>query len=527
MNRLLQSLVACVVLSSCGTADQFKGESGSGDVKKSSAAAPGKNTVAQKDLNTPDENRPAVGRPSVSQRPLDDYPASSVGDALTLRQLLAAQNVGPLTDDQFRKHSPAKVKLGQLLFFDRILSGNKTTSCASCHLFDRGSSDNFAMNIDAATRGMVRRSLNPKSTDFVPRNTTAISNIGHKSFTAMFHDSRVAVDGQHPSGFSTPAGDLTPHGLDSVVAAQALFPLLTDIEMLGEAGENELAGLESPTAIWNGLLRRVMAYPEYRSLFYDAYPLERSYGIQHLANAIAAFEETVFRADHSQFDAFLRGSDRSMSPMQLQGAILFYGKSQCSNCHAGALQASNQHFAIAIPQFGPGKGHGINGLEDFGRGGITGRAEDMYKFRVPSLRNIVLSAPYGHNGAFTQLDTYIRHYRNPVASMTNWNPAQVRLPTAKFPTDFFTAALNPAIRANLAQANQIPGIPIDDQELQALKSFMTALTDDRFNSRSVRPLRVPSGKRDFLGLVPNFDFPLNRQSIFTMIPADLNMGFFD
>lgn len=493
MNRLLPLTLAAFLplMPACGTSNKFKEASGSGDAQKSSS-------ISQKELAKPVDDRPAV-----SQRPLDDQLLNSGGDALALRQLLAAQKVSPLTDDQFRRHSPAKVKLGQLLFFDRILSGNMTTSCSSCHLFNRGSSDNLAMTIDAATRGVVRRLLNPKTTDFIPRNTIAISNLGHKSFVAMFHDSRVAVDGGHRSGFSTPAGDRTPPGLDSVVAAQALFPLLSDKEMLGEAGENELAGLKSSTAIWNGLLRRVMSYREYRELFYDAYPLARSYGIQHLANAIAAFEETVFRSDRSQFDAFLRGNDQAMSPSQLQGAILFYGNNKCSGCHAGALQTSNRHFAIAIPQFGPGKGHGINGLEDFGRGGVTGKPEDMYKFRVPSLRNIVLSAPYGHNGAFTKLGSYIRHYRNPVASMTNWNPAQVIVPTRKYPPNFFAAWLNPEIRANLTRANQIPGIAISDYDLQALKSFMTALTDDRFNNRSVRPIRVPSGRRDYLGLVPN------------------------
>ena len=510
LGKHLVLILPTVFIVACGNGESTK-QTGSGDAQK--------NSPVQSVVNTPVQSKPDV-------EDIDEvFPLSPQE---TLRSLLSAQNIKPIANADFRKHSEAKVRLGQMLFFDRILSGNKTTSCATCHVADRGTSDSFALPIDPASRGFIRRLVKPSTADFVPRNTIGLSNIGHKTFKAMFHDSRVEVDVNDPSGFSTPAGPDTPHGLDSVVAAQSLFPLLSENEMLGAPGENDLSSLESSKAIWSRILRRVLSYREYRHMFHQAYPMlnPANYGIEHLANAIAAYEETAFRSDKSRFDSFLKGNDRAMSPLQLKGALVFYTNNRCSGCHAGVLQTNNAHFAIGIPQFGPGKGHGIDGLEDFGRGAITGKTEDMYKFRVPSLRNVALSAPYGHTGAYTKIESYIKHYRNPAEGLNAWDPMQVQLQTKKLPRGFFEAWKNPEIRQNLIDANQIPGIPLSDADVQALVAFMSALNDDSFARGPSRPVRVPSGKRDFIGFLSNLNISLHDQIRFNL-PLDLDIKFFD
>jgi cytochrome c peroxidase len=515
LNQIVSKYVAFTFLATfavaCGNKEETK-HSGSGDAQK--------NSPVQSEIESPVQTKPDV-------KPNPEIP-QPLSPQENLRSLLAAQNIKPIENADFRQHSEAKVRLGQVLFFDRILSGNRTVSCATCHIANRGSVDHFALPIDPASRGLVRRLNRPSTANFVPRNTIGLSNIGHKSFKAMFHDSRVALDPAAPSGFSTPAGAETPLGLDSVVAAQALFPLLSDVEMLGAPGENDLADLTSPTEIWSGILDRVLSYREYRNLFFQAYPLQdpSAFGIEHLANAIAAFEETAFRSDKSRFDSFLNGNNQSLNPLQLKGATLFYANNRCSGCHSGVLQTNNAHFAIGIPQFGPGKGHGIEGLEDFGRGAVTGKAEDMYKFRVPSLRNVALSAPYGHTGAYTKIESYIKHYRDPVAGLNNWDPTQVQIQPKRFPRDFFEAWQNPVARQNLIKANQIPGIPMTDDEVVALSAFMGALTDDSFDIERLRPTHVPSGKRDFLGFLSELNQTLNEQ-IRMNLPLDLDISFFD
>jgi cytochrome c peroxidase len=99
---------------------------------------------------------------------------------------------------------------------------------------------------------------------------------------------------------------------------------------------------------------------------------------------------------------------------------LFCGEAGCSRCHSGKFQTDHQFHAIAMPQIRPGKGDGANGsywratghksfLEDFGRGRVTVRPEDNYRFRTPSLRNVFLAGPRGHDGAYGSLEEVVRH----------------------------------------------------------------------------------------------------------------------
>jgi cytochrome c peroxidase len=137
------------------------------------------------------------------------------------------------------------------------------------------------------------------------------------------------------------------------------------------------------------------AIPAYVDLFEEAFP-DRVTSADDVtmvlaANAIAAFEATAFRADNSPFDRYLRTGE-GLSPEAEHGMRLFYGTAQCSTCHAGAFQTDHSFHAIAMPQIGPGKADGADAtywretgqrafLEDFGRGRVTQRPDDMYKFR--------------------------------------------------------------------------------------------------------------------------------------------------
>ena len=87
----------------------------------------------------------------------------------------------------------------------------------------------------------------------------------------------------------------------------------------------------------------------------------------------------------------------------------------------------------AQPQIGPGKGHNSEGYddgrEDFGREAVTGNVNDRFRFRTPTLRNVALTAPYGHAGAFDTLEAMVRHHQSPVDSLFNCNISQVRMPS--------------------------------------------------------------------------------------------------
>lgn len=425
-----------------------------------------------------------------------------------------SQEPMPVTDkDYYSVHSSAKVELGKVLFYDKVLSGNRNISCATCHHSLTGTGDGLALPVGEGGKGLgVTRDTGNGSDaihERVPRNAPHIFNLGAKEFTVMFHDGRVAVNNSLPSGFTSPAGDQLPLGLDNVLAAQAMFPVTSATEMAGRVDENPVAdaaavgNLAGENGVWDLLAQRLRAIPEYVALFQDAYPgkINTANDIQFkdAANAIAAFEATVWRADNSRFDQYLRGDHDVLSIQEKKGLRLFYGKANCSNCHSGKFQTDQSFHAIAMPQIGPGKGHNSDGYddgqEDFGREAVTGNVNDRFKFRTPSLRNVALTAPYGHAGAYDTLEAVIRHHFSPVDSLFNYDTSQVRMPTRADLDELDFEVMNDDWRLEqIAQRNELASVDLDEQEFAELISFLHTLTDYSFlDDRRNVPNRVPSG----------------------------------
>ena len=144
--------------------------------------------------------------------------------ALAIGALLVRESAGegappllpaPVVDADYHNAgnpSAAKVEVGRLLFFDKILSGNRNISCATCHHPRHGSSDGVALGFGEGARGLGPQ-RRPGSTidssvhERVPRNSPALFNLGAREYTRMFHDGRVEVDtnGYYESGFVSPA----------------------------------------------------------------------------------------------------------------------------------------------------------------------------------------------------------------------------------------------------------------------------------------------------------------------------------
>ncbi len=441
---------------------------------------------------------------------------------------------------------PAKVELGRVLFFDKILSGNKNIACATCHHPSFASADGVALPLGEGPSGLgpERRpgaSKREAVHDRVPRNSPALFNLGAREFTRLFHDGRVEVDsaGYYAGGFITPAKWKLPRGLDNVLAAQAMFPVGSPSEMAGQKGENSIAdaaslnNLAGPGGVWEQLAERLRAIPEYVALFRAAYP-ERVRAAEDItyvlaANAIAAFESRAFRADDSPFDRYLRGDANALDARAQRGMQLFYGKANCSSCHAGTFQTDHDFHAIAMPQIGPGKSDGADAdywratglkafLEDFGRGRVTVRNEDAYKFRTPSLRNVALTGPWGHDGAYQTLEDVVRHHLDPVQALNDYVAAEGTLPpldrvletTADGPrlehrwlSEQRLAAFlerdtwvqrHPTLRGRIAAANELDPVDLSEAEVQDLLAFLESLTDPASRDLTgVIPERVPSG----------------------------------
>ena len=438
--------------------------------------------------------------PLLGERPRDDDDDDGVG-----------RLPAPARDADFHQPTAALVELGRMLFFDKELSGNRNISCATCHSPLIATGDGLSINIGTGGRGLsvLRDAGAFPPTNFDPqsrgaRNMTPLFNLGHREFVKLFWDGRIQVDPSLPQGFATPAGEDLPFGFDNVLAALSVFAETDRQEMTGEPGTNELAdaALGHPQiGVWDGLVARLGNIPEYVSLFTAAFPEVNfdptEISIVQVGNAIGAFQGAAFRSDNSPFDRFLRGERLAMGLAAMRGARTFYGRAGCSSCHSGVFQTDHSFHAIAMPQVGPGFGDGPAGNEDFGREGFTGDPADRYRFRTPSLRNVALTGPWGHDGAFNSLRGVVEHHFDPVASLLGYDPSQVVLPPRPdLDALDFVAFNDPAITAAIIGANELEPLdpPLSQRRVDDLIDFLHALTDPAAGDlRHVVPQRVPSG----------------------------------
>ncbi|MBO9436956.1 cytochrome-c peroxidase [Ruegeria sp. R13_0] len=448
----------------------------------------------------------------------------------------------PLTDQDFLYDGAPEqslVELGRNLFFDPILSGNRNISCGTCHDPAFGSGDGLALGIGegGSGAGPQRVTVGPV-TGRVPRNAQPLWNIGARSYVSLFHDGRVeALNPADPTGtIRNPAGTDLLNDLSGPLAAQAFFPVTSPIEMAGQYGENLIADAahhEDRRQIWENLAQRVAGVAEYLEMIRAAFPEitgAEDVDYSHIAEALAAFQTTAFRSDESPFDAVLRSRNLSLiSPDAQAGLRLFYGAAGCANCHSGPLLTDHRFHAIAVPQIGPGKGHGGDmtylrktGLpgrtEDEGRYRVTGDPADLFAFRTPSLRNVFLTGPWGHNGVFASLEDMVRHHIDPKESFADFDPMDVSLPNLDHVQRLVSrgSALefgpledtrrdafdlrdgwvmsSPALRDRIVAANSLSPIVLKDEEIGQLVAFLGSLTDPSAVNRSeMIPSDLPSG----------------------------------
>jgi len=395
----------------------------------------------------------------------------------------------------------AQVRLGQSLFYDPILSGNRTLSCATCHHPKFATTDGLSLSIGDGGVGLgPARTFDPDNPpeQRIGRNAPALFNLGADQFTALFYDGRIQADPSRPSGIRTPLGEDMVRGFASVLAVQVMFPVLSGDEMAGHYSENDVAQavrrgmLTGPDGAWAILSRRVADIPAYRADF-DQIIGPRDIVFTDIANMIAAFVAFEWRADNSPFDALLR--DATPLPAQaVRGMTLFYGKAGCSTCHAGQFQSDQQFHAIAMPQIGPGKAARFESHNrDVGRMRVTGDAADAYRFRTPSLRNVTETAPYGHAGTYATLDAVVRHHLDPLGSLSRYDPTQAVLTKPSFDSDFKLLG-NPDDIAAIAAANTLQPVSLSEAEIADLLAFLGALSDPAsLKGRLGVPATVPSG----------------------------------
>lgn len=441
--------------------------------------------------------------PALSPRP--KRRATGMAHPVTATRLLDLPP--PLQDASFREVDEPLAKIGHLLFFDPILSGNRDISCAVCHHPQLASGDGVSLGFGTGARGLgpERQPAGEHAASRrIPRNAPPLWNLGAHEIRMFFHDGRVELDPDMPGARLTPQGPLDYMNFDSLLAVQAMFPILSHEEMAGRPGENPVADavydarIHGDEGAWAILAARVDAIPAYRAAFAAWRGQDDSVQMDDIANAIAAFIEAEFRADHSPFDQYLREL-AAMSSEAGEGMRLFYGKANCASCHSGSLLSDQQFHAMGQPPIGPGKERVDDEYtRDIGRAGVTLDEADSFAFRTPMLRNVMQSGPWGHAGAFSDIRAFLRHHLDPVAGLVAYQP-QAILPALDAGEDDYAAARNAKLLALISQAAtrsmaQRPFVILQDDEIDQLVAFLNALTDPTaLTGRMGPPHAVPSG----------------------------------
>jgi cytochrome c peroxidase len=291
------------------------------------------------------------------------------------RQMLAVENVQPLVavNDPLNNRGHAqRAELGRLLFFDPLLSGDRRTSCASCHHPDYGMADGLPRAIGVGGHGIgpARAGTGPE----LRRNTPSIFNVSSNNL--HFWD-----------------------GSAGTLEEQALAPIFAENEM------HQSSAAE--------LIHRLRAISEYRARFAAAFGFEtppdgRDITLPNIARAIAAFERKLTLTE-TNYDRFVAGRDDQLTTEQARGLMVFFGPGQCAACHTPPLFHDGSVSALGVPASAE-KGAPLD--SDPGFGAVNHRVDDFGMFKTPALRNVSRTAPYMHNGIFATLEEVVDFYND-------------------------------------------------------------------------------------------------------------------
>lgn len=316
-------------------------------------------------------------------------------------------------------YSPQQIDLGRYLFFDPLLSADGSLACASCHQPDKGFADGRARSLG----GTLHDGASGSHRAVLARNAPSLWNVGF--LPRLFWDARA----------------------DSL-QAQARGPLFAADEMAG-----------TPAS----LAAALNASPAYRELFAQAFqrPSDRPIDTDEVTRALAAFESSLV-SFNSRYDRYALGDEAAMSPQEIAGYNIFRGfVARCSQCHVPPLFTSADVAVVGAPA-SPGQAY------DAGVEAVTHEVAMRGAFKVPTLRNIALTAPYFQAGQLANLEDVIRFYNDTAGhAVPGGEHLQVH---------WHIAMKGPTLSA---------------AEQRALLAFLRALTDE--SMMPAVPDRLPSG----------------------------------
>jgi cytochrome c peroxidase len=318
-----------------------------------------------------------------------------------------------------------EIELGRIFFEEKILSGNNDMACINCHLDKFGSTDGLPIAVGVKGEGESKDRYFHGKGILVQRNALALHGRAEKDFKNFFWDGRIqSTDNFIISKF----GKKISNKFKSPLSVASILPIMERDELIGKSNFfdnnkfSEAIGDKIYVDKYN-ILTELLKEKIYKNgnskilvLLKELNISQQDFEIADIGNAIASFIEFKFPLERTRYDDFLDGNIESFSKNEKEGMLLFFGKGRCYSCHNGTFFTNFSFSSIGTPQgyFGPQSRH-----RDIGRANVTNRYEDFYKFRVPSLLKISKTAPYGHNGAFKNLEEVIVQHFNPLSFYLN------------------------------------------------------------------------------------------------------------
>jgi len=445
-----------------------------------------------------------------------------------------------------RPIDPKLADLGRLLWFDKLHSLHQDNTCGGCHSPTNGFGDSQPMAIGVQNNNLVGPDRsgprNQRRTPLVINTALYPAMMWNGRFNSLAGD---PFDNRLGFRFPLPEDDTRfsfaqnlEHHVDILLQAQAHMPPTELTEVAGYTGTcphgipdavlgpafcqfDDGKGLNVPlpdaTGSRNEPIRQkslaaLNATPAYRELFAEVFP-EVAAGAPidffMFGKAIAEFEFTLVFAN-APVDRFARGDHAAMTAAQKRGALLFFGKAGCVQCHAVSGRSSvgeaNEMFSdfeervIAGPQiapfFGVDRGNtifdGPGADEDFGLEQISADVADRYRFRTAPLRNLAVAPAFFHNGAFVRLEDAVAHHLDVRGSLLAYDPVKAGVPPD------LTHRLGPTLPV-LARLDPILASPtfLTKREFHDLVAFVRdGLFDERARPENLCrlvPASVPSG----------------------------------
>ncbi len=398
--------------------------------------------------------------------------ASSNGVGTAFYTLPSSDDFDKIPQDPKNKITKEKVELGKMLFHETGLGqkplnrlGFQSYSCASCHHAKAGFQACVPQGFGEGgsgfgLQGEARRiapGYSVREVDFQPIRSPSAMNVAYQKlmlWNGQFGATDKNINTQSNWTPGTPRA-VNNKGFEGVeaqaIAGKEVHRLLVDrifIENVGNYKEMYIKAFDE----------RTINNPT--QLFDNS------------ALAIAAYERTIL-SNEAPFQRYLRGNIAAMTQIQKEGAKLFFGKANCSSCHNGPSLANMDFYALGMNDlqngtYGSNEVIGVNpnGSHTRGRAEFTGKAHDMYKFKVPQLYNLKDSPFYGHGASFTSLRDVVV-YKNKAVKQ------------------------NPKV-ANAHLSSGFKPLGLNDSEIDAITDFLENALRDPNLERYV-PKRLPSG----------------------------------